>query len=216
DFFAGLRVGVEGEDKVAVLQLVGVFQADDCGGGAFGFRQGLHDGVDLQAEFAHHGHALFVGHEDTEGAGTVSVDVGEGELGVFGAGGGGLVELPLDVVDQFLGFLALTEGLADDLDLLVPFNGPGQFRVGDGGGDVVEDVVLLLGDSGPGGQDDVGFQFDDGFEVDVFAAGELDGEFFAGFGDGFVNPRQVAGLVAAPLVAFDTHGDGAERDRGFG
>src|SRR5699024_4540352 len=72
-----------------------------------------------------------------------------------------------------------------------------------------------LGDTGPGGEDDVGGQFDDRLEVDVVLTGELGGQFLARLGDGLVDPGQVSGVVAAPLVALDADGDRAERDRGL-
>src|SRR5699024_12054112 len=90
---------------------------------------------------------------------------------------------------------------------------PRQVGVGDGRGDVGEDVVLLLGDTGPGGEDDVGGQFDDRLEVDVVLTGELGGQFLARLGDGLVDPGQVSGVVAAPLVALDADADRPQCDR---
>src|SRR5699024_6988616 len=135
------------------------------------------------------------------GAGAVGVDVGEGQIGEVGVVGGGLGELLLDVLDELICLVRLSQSLSDEFDLLVPVGAPRQVGVGDGRGDVGEDVVLLLGDTGPGGEDDVGGQFDDRLEVDVVLTGELGGQFLARLGDGLVDPGQVSGVVAAPLVA---------------
>ncbi|CAM5305090.1 hypothetical protein STANM309S_04455 [Streptomyces tanashiensis] len=180
DLLAGLVVHVEGEGDVALGELVGVLQADEGGVGALGLLEGVHDRVDLEAQLGDHRDALLLGLEDAEGAGAGVVDVRERDVLVVRARGGGVGELLVDLGGELLGLLRLAERLGDDLDLLVPVGAPRLVRVGDGRRDLLEEVVLLLRDAGPGGEDDVGLELGDGLDVELLAAVELLGQRGAG------------------------------------
>ena len=64
----------------------------------------------------------------------------------------------IGVRDELLGLLGLAHGAADELRGVLPAGAPGQLRVGHHGGDLAQQVVLLLAEPRPGGQDEVGLE----------------------------------------------------------
>ena len=70
--------------------------------------------------------------------------------------GDGIGHLLLQVGHKRVALGLFADGCGVDRDSLAPGCAPGDLRVGHGGGDLAQLVVVLLGDAGVGGQDDLG------------------------------------------------------------
>ncbi len=107
----------------------------------------------------------------------------------------------------------MTECLADRGDLLIPFDGPRLLRVGHGRGDGVELFVLRGRDSGPGSEDDIGFEFGNRLDVEFRIALELLRQLLALVLHSLVDPRHVAGVIGSPGIFLHADRCLAQSDR---
>src|SRR5699024_104994 len=142
--------------------------------------------------------------------GGVEADLGQvGDVHVGDHHGGGTLDLRgcfdrlgdrvLEVGDVLGALLGQSQTLAVVFDHLPPGRGPCGFGISHGGGDLGEQVVVLLGQPGIGGQDDVGSGVGDGFEIDAVGLIEQGGLVTAEFGQLVRDPGVDAiAVVVAP------------------
>ena len=130
------------------------------------------------------------------------------DLRVLGRGG---LDLGLQLADELLALFLQAQALAVELDHLPPGGAPRGLGVGDDGRDLAEGVVLLLGQAGVAGQDDVGGGVGHGLEVDAIGLVEQHGGLGVEFLQLLLHPGQDAVVVVvAEVGGGHTDGDHAQ------
>lgn len=114
---------------------------------------------------------------------------------------------------SFVALLRQPHALSVVADHVAPRRRPGGLRVGDGGGDLAQRVVVLLGEARIGGEDHVRVGVGHGLEIDAVGLVEQDGGLGAQFGELLGDPRQQAvTVVVAEVGGGHTDGHHAQRE----